>query len=328
MGKGMTITPSKVLKNIVIICQARKSSPSGMGRFQSSNPNKNGPRNLNSITGCKVPFSVTVEEVGAVKESPLLFIYDSNSLVHGSRLIYNDRYLINFLMQRSSQQKRNDRPRLLLVNKPYGVLTQFTDQEGRQTLKDFVAIRGVYPAGRLDRDSEGLLLLTNHGSLQHLIASPTHKMPKTYWVQVEGIVNEKALDTLRNGVELKDGKTLPAKARMIEPPAIWPRVPPVRERKSVPDSWIELTIREGKNRQVRRMTAAVGFPTLRLVRCQIGPWQLGSMKPGQWQEAEIPDTLKSRLKTTARNSYDSKNRNNNSKSRNQNRKKIPFIKLR
>lgn len=222
-------------------------------------------------------------------------------------------------MQRSSNYKQYDRPRLLLVNKPYGVLTQFTDQEGRQTLKDFVSVPGVYPAGRLDRDSEGLLLLTNNGSLQHLIASPKHKMPKTYWVQVEGIPDESALNTLRKGVELKDGKTLPAKVNIIDAPAIWPRTPPVRERKSVPDSWIELTIKEGKNRQVRRMTAAVGYPTLRLVRSRIGPWQLDSLEPGQWQEVEIPDVLKVQLKASIKNRPD--NRSKSFKNRNLARKK-------
>ena len=182
--------------------------------------------------------------------------------------------------------------RLLVVNKPYGALTQFTDQEGRETLKDHVSVPGVYPAGRLDRDSEGLLLLTNDGQLQNLIASPKHKMPKTYWVQVEGIPDEQSLEALRTGVMLKDGITLPAQARLIDPPAVWPRNPPVRERKTVPDCWLELVIREGKNRQVRRMTAAVGHPTLRLIRSKIGPWSLEQLGPGQWREVEIPDELK------------------------------------
>ena len=187
----------------------------------------------------------------------------------------------------------SQKPRLLLFNKPYGVLTQFTDQEGRETLKDYIPVSGVYPAGRLDRDSEGLLLLTNDGQLQNRIASPKHKMPKTYWVQVEGIPDKAALTALQTGVMLKDGKTLPAQARLIDPPNIWPRNPPVRERKSIPDCWLELTIREGKNRQLRRMTAAVSHPTLRLIRSRIGHWQLNQLAPGQWKEVEIPKQLQS-----------------------------------
>lgn len=198
--------------------------------------------------------------------------------------------------QRSDIKRvRSAAPIMIALNKPFNVLTQFSDGEHRQTLKDFVAVPSVYPAGRLDKDSEGLLLLTNNGLLQNLVASPSCKMPKTYWVQVEGIPDEQALRTLSNGVELKDGKTLPAEVKLIEAPALWPRTPPIRVRQSVPDCWLELTLREGKNRQVRRMTAAVGCPTLRLIRASIGPWSVEGLQPGQWRWLELPADLLSRI---------------------------------
>ena len=178
---------------------------------------------------------------------------------------------------------------LLLFNKPFNVLCQFTDSEKRQTLADFVTTKDVYPAGRLDRDSEGLVLLTDNGALQHRISHPRHKLDKTYWVQVEGVPDEQAITALCTGVQLKDGKTAPARARIINQPHIWPRQPPIRVRAQIPTTWLELVITEGRNRQVRRMTAAVGHPTLRLIRSKIGPWSLDGLAPGEWQEAKIAD---------------------------------------
>lgn len=180
-------------------------------------------------------------------------------------------------------------PDLILFNKPFQVLSQFTDGNGRETLADHIVDQpGFYPAGRLDRDSEGLLLLTDCGRTQQRISDPRHELAKTYWAQVEGDINEAALQALRQGVQLKDGMTRPALARRIEPPAIWPRNPPIRERKSVPDCWIEVTLTEGRNRQVRRMTAAAGFPTLRLIRHRIGPWTVDGLAPGEWCKLQLP----------------------------------------
>ncbi|PCI07991.1 MAG: pseudouridine synthase [Gammaproteobacteria bacterium] len=167
---------------------------------------------------------------------------------------------------------------IILFNKPFDVLCQFTDEHGRRTLADFIKQKEVYAAGRLDRDSEGLVLLTDDGKLQNKIASPKHKMPKTYWVQLEGNISEDALTKLKTGVKLKDGMTRPAKAKIIsEPEQLWPRDPPIRERRNIPTSWIELVISEGRNRQVRRMTAATGFPTLRLIRYSIGEWSIDNI---------------------------------------------------
>ncbi|WP_269900247.1 pseudouridine synthase [Paenalcaligenes faecalis] len=186
---------------------------------------------------------------------------------------------------RSRGKGEQEQPkRLILLNKPYDVLTQFTDDQGRSTLKDYVPVSGVYPAGRLDRNSEGLLLLTNDGRLQARIAEPKYKMAKTYWVQVEGSVTDQQLTQLQQGVLLNDGMTLPAQAEQIHEPDIWPRTPPVRFRAHIPTSWMSITITEGRNRQVRRMTAAVGLPTLRLIRVKIGDWSLGDLQPGQWKE--------------------------------------------
>jgi 23S rRNA pseudouridine2457 synthase len=176
---------------------------------------------------------------------------------------------------------------LILFNKPFRVLSQFTDNEGRSTLADYLDAPDFRVAGRLDYDSEGLLLLTDDGVLQQRIANPRHKLWKTYWVQVEGMVKPDQLKQLQAGVELKDGLTLPAKARLRDAPHIWQRDPPIRERKSVADSWIELSIREGKNRQVRRMTAAVGHPTLRLIRARVGSWSVEGLAPGEWRKETV-----------------------------------------
>ena len=178
-------------------------------------------------------------------------------------------------------------PRVVLFNKPCGVLCQFSPSPGKRTLKDFIPVTGVYPAGRLDADSEGLVLLTDDGALQNAISDPKKKLRKTYWVEVEGVPDEAALQRLRSGIELSDFVALPAGARGIEQPSrLWERTPPIRVRKSIPTSWIEMELHEGKNRQIRRMTAAAGYPTLRLIRCRIGSWMLDDILPGQFRLIE------------------------------------------
>lgn len=201
---------------------------------------------------------------------------------------------------------------LILLNKPYGVISQFSEHEKHISLSKFISEKDFYPAGRLDHDSEGLLILTDEGDIQHCLSHPEHKQPKTYLVQVDGEITEAALSKLEKGIELKDGFTLPAKAKKIDEPNLWPRDPPVRYRASIPTSWCELTITEGKNRQVRRMTAAVGFPTLRLVRYSIGDFTLGisttdGLSPGEWRKIPTPQQLKQqanaiKLLGTTRNS--------------------------
>lgn len=182
-------------------------------------------------------------------------------------------------------------PQLILFNKPHNVLSQFTDQKDRATLADYITQPGVYPAGRLDRDSEGLLLLTSDGALAHRLTEPAKRTWKTYWVQVERVPSEPDLASLRDGLLLKDGPTKPARVRPIEEPTLWPRDPPVRYRAKIPTQWLEIQIHEGRNRQVRRMTAAIGSPTLRLVRVRIGDWAIDSLQPGEWRELTLPDAI-------------------------------------
>lgn len=185
----------------------------------------------------------------------------------------------------------NKSSKIILLNKPFNVLCQFSDNEGRATLADYIDTKGVYPAGRLDRDSEGLVLLTDDGKLQHRIAHPDHKLEKTYWVQVEGVINQESIGKLQGGLKLKDGDTKPAKVRKLEASQLaiqlWPRNPPIRQRANIPTSWLELIITEGRNRQVRRMTAAVGFPTLRLIRMAIGDWNIEGLDSGESRQLTV-----------------------------------------
>jgi 23S rRNA pseudouridine2457 synthase len=192
---------------------------------------------------------------------------------------------------------------VLLFNKPYRVLSQFTGEPDQATLKDFIDRPGVYPAGRLDFDSEGLLVLTDDGALQARISAPRFKLAKVYWAQVEGVPDTAAINALADGVTIDGRRTRPAEVRLIREPAdLWPREPPIRYRKSVPDSWLEITLREGRNRQVRRMTAAVGHPTLRLIRAAVGPWRLEGLEPGTWRRAPVPAALARRNSRRGRSS--------------------------
>lgn len=181
------------------------------------------------------------------------------------------------------------RERVILLNKPFHVLTQFTDSEGRDTLANYLAIPNIYAAGRLDYNSEGLLVLTNSGALQAKISDPRYTLEKTYWVQVEGMPTQEQIAALSRGIELSDGLTRPAHVQLLHTPSVWERNPPIRFRKRIPDSWMEVTITEGRNRQVRRMTAAVGLPALRLIRMRVGPWSIDDLLPGAWREADPND---------------------------------------
>lgn len=201
--------------------------------------------------------------------------------------------------------------RIILFNKPFGVLTQFTDAAGRPTLADYISLPGIYPAGRLDADSEGLLVLTDDGRLQAQIADPRHKLAKRYRVQVEGLPTDAALQQLRSGVNLGDFFTRPCQAiRIAEPPDLWSRTPPIRYRAAIPVRWLEIVLREGKNRQVRRMTAAVGFPTLRLIRWAVGEWTVEGLAPGQWRELENPGQPDARQRVNGRNAAKNRGVNN------------------
>lgn len=197
--------------------------------------------------------------------------------------------------RRASRKLSNPkRPRgpqkIILFNKPFNVLTQFSGESGDKTLADYISIKDIYPAGRLDKDSEGLLVLTNDGILQARLTQPQSKQPKTYWVQVEGSPSDDDLEQLRKGVTLKDGLTLPADIERMEQPEIWDRTPPIRERKNIPTTWLALTLREGRNRQVRRMTAHIGFPTLRLIRYKMADWTVDDLAPGEWREVTLPES--------------------------------------